>query len=248
MTHRNNFTVKRALLMTHRNKLQCQEKSSVQRPKASLDCSSPMLIRHSPADIAVLRCAPAVFFNSEDRIAIQELKKMLKNNKSSEVEIIRRLRPGEIDGSYDEPWPLLCREILRNPYGKEKGVLKPYLNRYSNFKNGVWLRVKAGKEVFRVHVFPAKKHNQSGESVRQSFFSNKVICGWRVYEDPIVKTESPVGGVDISKKNKLEAICKADLPSLKNLASYAFVRQYGNDLDRFFGLIPSSLIADLKGR
>ena len=224
-------------------------------PKANCDkvlsgCTSQAPIRqHSPSDIAILRSARHVFYDWDEASTRENLEKTLKNTNSRDIEVIRRLQPGEVDDSYDELPPLLCREIVHHPDAPKTEVSKIYRDRYSENKKRVWLKTQIGGAVFTVLVFPAKIRDASGGLVDQSFISNKVVCGWQVYEGPVLKTAFERGALDISKLSRLNAVCKArQVQSLKTLASYAVVRQFDNDVDQLFSLIPSSVIADLKGR
>ena len=116
------------------------------------------------------------------------------------------------------------------------------------FGNGFWTRIDANGEEHYLHVYPARKRNASGKLVRKNAASKSIVCGWRLYEPFFLEMFEAKRLVPIKDVHYKFAISNPQSFSLKNCASLAVLRHHGDDLDRLYGYLPSTLIADLKGR
>ena len=65
----------------------------------------------------------------------------------------------------------------------------------------------------------------------------------RLHEEQLESQDIPTKDLDVV--DVLPNIC---VPSLKTCASFVVAHQFADNLDQLFGVVPSSLIADLKGR
>ena len=114
--------------------------------------------------------------------------------------------------------------------------------------NGFWSRIDANSEVHYLHVYPARKRTALGKLVRESAASKSIVCGWRLYAPFFLEEFPAMRNIPIKDVCYKFAISNPQSFSLKNCASLAVLRHFSDKLDRFYGYLPSTLIADLKGR
>ena len=220
-----------------------QEKESVHGQKPLGDHSPPPPPElHSPIDIAILRSSKHVFYDCDQETVNKKLNEYFRKTKAREVVIVRRLWAKEMDRAYEGPLPLLCTETVPNPRYVEEdakhGDQKP------STPSLLWIDLLAGGFPFTILVYPLTTCNDSGKLNYLFLDSRKVVCGWEVYQgcidEQLESQDIPTTVVDV-----LPNVC---VPSLKTCASFVVVHQFADNLDQLFGVIPSSLIADLKGR
>ena len=210
---------------------------------------APIVRRHSPTEIAILRCSDVIFFETNEEIAREKLQSRLEEEGAKEIGVIRRLPDAEVAGYYDELLPLLCI------YFPTKNDPDPESTENIR-KRGMTIRVDAidGK-VYQMEMFPARKHHGSRSSVgRQNLESTtSVVCGWKLtlqgntraeYKERLAKHEEPGVSVDLLNTNRSIFFD----PTLKDLASFAVAHQVGGNVEGLSGIIPSTLVAYLKGQ
>ena len=225
---------------------QSQEEESVEAQNSFCDHSTPPPPRrHSPIDIAILRSADCVFYDWDQESVKKKLDEHFRKTKSREVVIVRRLLAKEMDRVYEGPLPLLCTETVPNPRYVEEdaknGDQKP------SKPSRIWIDFWAGGFLFTILVYPLTTCNDSGELNYLFLDSRKVVCGWEVYQGCI---DEQLESQDIPTKDRyvVDVLPNVSVPSLKTCASFVVALQFADNLDQLFGVIPSSLIADLKGR
>ena len=76
----------------------------------------PKIRRHSPKDIAILRCAKNIFYVWDEENDQKKLEQKFVNSDVTHVVLIRRVCDDQVDGVNVEPLPLLHVEIAHNPF------------------------------------------------------------------------------------------------------------------------------------
>ena len=204
----------------------------------------PVVGRHSPTEIAILRCSNVIFFETNAESARQKLESRLEEKGAREVAVIRRLPDAEVAGLYDELLPLLCIDFptKNNPdlegtdHMRKRGVI-------------LWVQAVAGK-IYPITLFPARKLPCTSTSVGQQRLESttSVVCGWKLKLQSKTRADYKEWRASEIPKHSVELLSAGNVVSLKVLASFVVVHQVGGIVDGLLGLIPSTVIADLKGR
>ena len=206
----------------------------------------PVVGRHSPTEIAILRCASRIFFNTSAESAREKLESKLEENRANDrdIRVIRRLPDAEVAGYYDELLPLLCigYPTKNNPVPEDRAN-----NRKRSLR--MWVKAVNGK-VYQVNLFPARKHPGSSTSDGQQRLvsTTSVVCGWKLKLHSSTIAEYREWRASQWLENLVDVLGHNEVLSLQVLASFAVVHQVGGNVDGLWGLLPSTVIADLKGR
>ena len=203
--------------------------------------------RHSPKEIACLRCSQTTFFNISAESAREKLESRFEENGAEKIRLVRRLPDAEVAGYYDELLPLLCIDFP----SQEK--LNPHPYRTDDIrirKQGMKIHgVIIDGKTYDIDLFPARKKYGSPSSVLQQRLESttSVVCGWtlklrsREYWQRLAEHPEHVNRTPL-------LIQRANFLSLKDLASFAVVHQVAGNVDGLLGIIPNTVIAYLKGQ
>ena len=97
---------------------------------------------------------------------------------------------------------------------------------------GFWSRIDANGEVYYLHVYPARKLTASEKLVRESAASNSIVSGWRIYPSYFFEAFKTMQIGPIKDVRYKFAISNPQSFSLKNYATLAVLRDFGDHLDR----------------
>ena len=224
--------------------------SSPPQPRSeSID--AVVVSRHSPTEIATLRCSDFIFFDTSAESARERLESRLKKKRAKEIGVIRLLPDAEVAGCYDELLPLLCIDFAthNNPNQKSTDRIR---------ERGVIVYTAIAGKVYEVKLLPARKHPGSRTSVDQqcmesdSTTSDSVVYSWTVKLHSNTYKEHRQWSAEEQECNEyhnaVRVLRHGSFVSLKDLASFAVVHQAAGNVDGLRGLIPSRVIAYLKGR
>ena len=203
----------------------------------------PVFGRHSPTEIAILRCANEIFFNTSAESVREKLESRLEGKGAKEIGVIRRLPDVEVAGYYDELLPLLCIDFpTKNPDPETTDDIR---------KRGIVIMVKpADGKLYKLYLLPARKQPGSSTSVGQQRLESttSVVYGWKLELKYNTRAEFEEWRASQKPKDFVKLLIADDVLSLQVLASFVVVHQVGGNVDGLWGLLPSTVIADLKGR
>ena len=199
--------------------------------------------RHSPKDIAVLRCAEGVYFYLDPDSASRNLGVGYDKSDINQIVTMQRLPDREVDAYYEGLLPLLSVEIFDNPFTEEIDDVNFICHQFISRK-GLWFNVNIGGETFGVNVYPAPRRTISTRLVSPIMSSSSIICGWTVFSTAELENEDS----DLGQGEAFFALSHSLVPSLKACASFVVACRVGCHVHRLRGILPRSAIADLAGK
>ena len=208
----------------------------------------PKLGRHSPKDIAILRCAENIFYIWDEENDQKKLDQKFANSDVTHVVVIRRVCDDQVDDLNVEPLPLLHVEIAHNPYKdiSDDSTEVTNLMQWISF-DGIWTDSTVGGASFAIHIYPASKLNEKGNLVDHGTDSGALVCGWKVYSGSFAKLEKRFHMCKIWPE-EADALLNSRVPSLKNCASFAVLHQHRNKAEKKIGVLPRCVLANMKGQ
>ena len=206
----------------------------------------PVVSRHSPTEIAILRCSDVIFFETNAESAREQLESRLEKEGAKEIAVVRRLPDAEVAGYYDELLPLLCIDFptKNNPYSEITNNIR---------EQGVMIRMNAcGGNKYLLELFPARKRTGSlrSTSVAQQCLESttSVVCSWKLQSITLEAYEEGRAS-DKQDKTLVPLLQTRNFLCLKDLASLAVLINLAREnVDGLLGIIPSTLVAYLKGQ
>ena len=223
---------------------QFRNSSPPQRANESIDAL--VVRRHSATEIAVLRCSDVVFFEKNAEGAREQLESRLEKEGAKEIGVVRRLPDAEVAGYYDELLPLLCIDFptKNNPYPEMTDNIR---------EQGVVIRMKVcGGKMYRLELFPARKRTGSlrSTSVGQQCLESttSVVCSWKLQSITVEEYREWCAS-DKQDKILVALLQTRNFLCLKDLASFAvLINLARGNVDGLLGIIPTTLVAYLKGQ